>query len=155
MQLEFFQFFRQVLILLIIISLYWPLNVPLAALAYKVRNGAKPIPLPAVSFWVRSAFAALGMALLSLSLMGFDQTLTSMGLPPGPVHLLMFFFFVPLAAWWMSRIFALEDLWEGLSTVLLFVFLPGFFLVVLYLLFGLKAPHFIDVRSWIAEIPQS
>ena len=54
MELEFWEFFRQVLILLIIISLAFPLNVPLAAVAYKVRLGARPIPLSWVSFALRS-----------------------------------------------------------------------------------------------------
>ena len=39
--MEFFAFFRHLLIILIAFSLYWPLNVPLAALAYKVRLGTE------------------------------------------------------------------------------------------------------------------
>jgi hypothetical protein len=150
---EFFEFFRQVLILLVIISLYWPLNVPLAALACKVRNGANPLPLSLVSFWLRSTFAALGMAVLALSLTGFDAAMVFIDMPPGFVHLVMFALYVPLGSWWMFTIFALEDFWEGLSTLLLFVFLPGFVLVVLKLLFGFEAPHFFDIRDWIKPVP--
>jgi hypothetical protein len=151
---EFFEFFRQVLILVVIISLYWPFNVPLAALAYKVRNGAKPIPLATVPFWGRSLFAAVGMAVLSLSLMGFDKALTSAGIPVGMVHLLMCLFFLPLGSWWMFTVFALEDVWEGLSTLLLYVFLPGIVLVLLKLLFKFELPYFLDVRTWwIVEVP--
>src|SRR4051794_34903711 len=103
--MEFFEFFRQVLILLIIISLYWPLNVPLAALAFKVRLGTSPIPLEPLALWLRSALAGLGMAVLSVSLMGFDKVLTHAGLPAGPVHLVMFLVFIPLGAWWMYKAF--------------------------------------------------
>jgi hypothetical protein len=150
---EFFEFFRQVLILLIIISLYWPLNVPFAALAYKVRLGSLPIPLETASYWLRSLLAAGGMAVLSLSLMGFDAALTAMDLPPGLVHLLMFFLYLPLGSWWMFKVFALEDFWEGLSTLLLYVFLPGFVLVMLKLLFGFEPPHYLDIRAWIVAVP--
>lgn len=150
---EFFEFFRQVLILTIIISLYFPLNVPLAALAYKVRNGSQPIALDTVSFWMRSLAAAGGMVVISLSLMGFDAALTSGGLPPGPVHLLMFVLYVPLSSWWMFTVFALEDIWEGLSTLLLYVFLPGFVLVVGKLIFGSWPPHYLDIHAWIVPVP--
>ena len=85
--MEFFEFFRLSLIILITVSLYWPLTVPLAAAAYKVRIGAQEIPLSIVTFWVRSTVAALGMAVLSVALIGSDQALTWLGLPAGPVHL--------------------------------------------------------------------
>jgi hypothetical protein len=150
---EFFEFFRQVLILLIIISLYFPINVPLAALAYKVRNGAQPIPLGIVSFWVRSLAAAMGMVILSLSLLGVDAVLTTGGLPAGPVHLVMFMMYLPLGSWWMFTVFALEDAWEGLSTLLLYVFLPGFFLVLLKLVFDFEPPHYLKIREWIVQVP--
>jgi hypothetical protein len=155
MALEFWEFFRQVLILLITISLYFPLNVPLAALACKVRVGSQPVPLPMVSFWLRATLAAAGMAVLSLSLMGLDKFLTVTGLPRGLVHLVMCFFYVPLGAWWMFKVFAQDDMWEGLSTLLLYVFLPGFVLVVARLLTGLEPPHFIDLKEWIAPVPTS
>jgi hypothetical protein len=149
---EFFDFFRQVLILLVIISLYWPLTVPLAAFAYKVRNGAQPIPLGIASYWVRSFFAALGMAVLAVSLMGFDAAMTAIDMPPSLVHLFVFVLFLPLGSWWMFAIFALEDVWEGLSTLLLFVFLPGLVLIVLKLLFHIDAPHYLNIREWIKPV---
>src|SRR2546430_523892 len=151
--MEFFAFFRHLLIILIAISLYWPLNVPLAALAYKVRLGAEPVPLPPVTFWVRSTVAALGMAVLSLSLLGSDTFLTYIGLPPGPVHLAMSVVYLPLGAAWMHKAFLLEDAWEGLSTLLLFVFIPGLVLVLIRLAFGGYPPHFVDLEKWIQPVP--
>jgi len=152
--MEFFAFFRHLLIILIAVSLYWPLNVPLAALAYKVRLGTEPVPLPVVTFWVRSAAAALGMAVLSASLMGSDQFFTHIGFPAGPVHLVMFLVYVPLGALWMYKVFQLEDGWEGLSTLLLFVFMPGLLLVLIRLAFGAYPPHFVDIGSWINPVPE-
>ena len=152
---EFWDFFRQVLILLIIISLYFPINVLLAALAYKVRIGAKPVPLSITDFVLRSTVAALGMGVLSLSLMGFDKILTEAGLPPGLVHMTMCLCFVPLKRLgWMFKAFALEDAWEGLSTLLLFIFLPGLVLVLVKLMASATPrPYFIDVEDWITTVP--
>jgi hypothetical protein len=153
MQLDFFEFFRQVLIILITISLYWPLNVPFAALGYKIRNGAAPLPLEPFAFWVRSIFAGLGLAVLSVSLMGFDKAAAVAGMPPGPVHLVVFLGFVPLCSWWMYKIYALDDAWEGLSTLLLCVFVPGLILVLLKLV-GVEPPHFINIQEWIVKVPE-
>src|SRR5262245_25133823 len=151
--MEFFEFFRLSLIILITVSLYWPFTVPLAAAAYKVRIGAQDIPLSIVAYWVRSTVAALGMAVLSVALMAVDQALTWLGLPAGPVHLVMFVVFVPLGAVWMFKAFELEDAWEGLSTLLLFVFLPGVLFVLLYLAFGVYPPHPVDIKRWIEPVP--
>jgi hypothetical protein len=85
--------------------------------------------------------------------MGFDAALTYADLPAGPVHLLIFLVYIPLGAGWMFNIFALADGWEGLSTLLLFVFIPGLVLVVLKLLFDFELPTMIDMKSWFAEVP--
>jgi hypothetical protein len=150
---DFFEFFRQVLILLVIISVYWPLTIPLAALAYKVRLGAHPVPLGFFSYWLRAAVASGGMAVIALSLTGFDALMTTVDVPAGLTHVVVFLAFIPLGAWWMFTAFALEDFWEGLSTLLLFVFLPGLVLVLLKLLFEVDMPHPLQIREWIAPVP--
>src|SRR3954454_5310794 len=96
---DFFEFFRQVLILLVIISVYWPLTIPLAALAYKVRLGTLPVPLGFFSFWMRATVASAGMAVLALSLTGFDALLTTIDIPPGLTHVVIFLAFIPLGSW--------------------------------------------------------
>ena len=92
---------------------------------------------------------------ISVSLMGFDSALTYIEMPSGPVHLMIFLLFLPIGAGWMFTVFALADWWEGLSTLLFFVFIPGFVLVVLKVLFDFEAPHIINVKSWIAEVPST
>jgi hypothetical protein len=37
------------------VTVAWPLNVPLMALAYKVRRGSEPLDLEARELWTRSA----------------------------------------------------------------------------------------------------
>jgi len=50
-------------------------------------------------------------------------------------------------------VFLLEDAWEGLSTLLLFVFMPGLVLVLIRLVFGAYPPHVVDIESWIHPVP--
>ena len=57
-----FLFFSWALVTIGAVTLIWPVNVPLAALAYKIRNGSGPNPLADEGFWWRSTFAALGLA---------------------------------------------------------------------------------------------
>lgn len=151
--MEFFDFFRQLLILLITISLYFPVSIPIAALAVKVQHGNKPLPLSPLALWLRATLAALGMAVLSISLMGFDKFIADAGLPPGIVHLIAFLAYIPLGAGWMFKAFALEDPWAGLSTLLLYVCMPGLVLVLLKLVFNLELPHVFEIKDWIDPIP--
>ena len=84
--MELFAFFRWVLVITVTTTLFWPLTVPLAALAYKMRLGPAPVPMPTSAFWTRSAFAALGLAVMALALAGLDYLLAQGGFPPGVVH---------------------------------------------------------------------
>src|SRR5207249_2606 len=71
-----------------LVTVIWPLNVPLLALAYKVRHGGGPLPLEPGSFWLRTTFAALGLFLMTWVLVGLNFLLVdTMALPDGPVHL--------------------------------------------------------------------
>jgi hypothetical protein len=147
---EVFLFFRWVLVTIVTVTLFWPVNVPLAALAYKVRNGPKPIPLETQAFWVRSTFAALGLCLLALFLVGVDAGLVAAGVPAGIVHLILFMLYLPAAVWFVFWIFALDDGLEALSLLVIYVFLPGLVLGALYLLFDFRAPLAL-AESWLAK----
>jgi hypothetical protein len=47
---------------LVILVLFWLANVLLAALAYKLQVGYKPLPMPPLEFWIRSSLAGSGLA---------------------------------------------------------------------------------------------
>ncbi len=133
--MEIFNFFRWVLVITITTTLFWPLTVPLAALAYKVRNGPAPVPLETGPFWTRCTFAALGLALMALVLVGLDRLFAvGMEFPPGMIHIALFMAYVPLATWFLTWIFALEDLGQGFSLLMIYIFLPGLLLGALNLL---------------------
>ncbi|MCC6419596.1 MAG: hypothetical protein IT429_15285 [Gemmataceae bacterium] len=149
--MEFFNFFRWVLVIAVSVTLYWPLTVPLAALAYKVRLGPDPIPMPAAAFWTRSTFAALGMAILALVLCGLAAFLVrGAELPAAMVLLTLFMGYVPVAVWLLAVLFAYEDLLEGLSVLVIWIFLPGLLLGALDLM-GLTAPLAL-ADSWLPKL---
>ena len=51
--MELFQFLRGTLAWMASITLLWPINVPLLALAFKIRQGAKEIDMERDEFWKR------------------------------------------------------------------------------------------------------
>jgi hypothetical protein len=135
---DLFEFLRYVVAWTATIAVLWPLNVPLAGLAFKIRNGARPIDMESFELWTRSTFASLGLAVLAIVMVGLDWYLAfEMDFPPGPVHAMVFMAFLPAAAWYFFVMFALEDLGQGLSVVMLYLYLPVFVLLPLHGMFGL------------------
>src|SRR5262249_38746318 len=146
---EIFEFFRWTLATVVTVTVVWPLNVPLAALAYKVRRGQQPIPEELEGFWTRCTFAALGLAVLSLAAAGIDYGLAAGAqVPAGPVHILVVMVYLPAATWFMFVMFALEDLMQGLSVFLLYVALPGLPLLLIDRALGLWHP-LAPAASWL------
>ena len=118
------------------VALLWPVNTVLMALAFKVQNGPAPLPFEPQEFWTRSAFAALGLAVLSLVLIGAAYLLVgSAELPGGPVHLILLLVYLPAAVALVFWLFALDDVIQALSIFAIYVLLPGAGLVVLAWMF--------------------
>ncbi len=148
--MEFFTFFRWVLVITVSTTLFWPLTIPLAALAYKVRNGPAPVPFETGAFWARCTFAALGMAVLALVLVGVDCALIDLAdLPATVVHLALLMGYVPLAVAFLTPLFALEDHLQGLGVLMVWIFLPGLLLGALHLL-GVTFPTAL-AESWLPK----
>jgi hypothetical protein len=123
---ELFNFFRLMLAVVITVSLIWPINIPLMALAYRVRQGQTAIPFEKSAFWWRSTFAALGLAGMGLVLVVVDYLLASgAGFPAGPLHLILVMGYLPIAVWFLFVLFALEDMLQALAVLFLYIFLPG------------------------------
>jgi hypothetical protein len=135
-----FNFVGWIVVALAAIAVLWPLNIPLMALAYKVRHGAKAIPLETQEFWLRSTFAALSVALLTLVFLGSCYLLivgAELEEAKGGVELLLLMGYVPVAVVLLTWIFALEDLLEALSLFAIYVLLPGLPLFLIGWLFKL------------------
>ena len=139
--MDLFAFFRIILLAVIVVTAVWPVNVPLMALAYKVRLGTQPVPLEPGEFWTRAAFAALGLALLSAVTLGLNYVLVVMaGVPAEPVPLVLFLLYLPAAAAYLFWMFALEEPFEALSLCVLYLFLPGIPLLLIDRVFGFWQP---------------
>jgi hypothetical protein len=121
-----YQIFTVALVLIAATTALWPLTIPLAALAYKVRLGNKPVPFEPGPFWIRSAFAALGLALMTGVMIGLWFLLVRLlELPRGGVELVLVLAYIPAAVWYLFWMFALDDMVEALGIFLAYVLLPG------------------------------
>lgn len=148
-----FNFFSWCLLFVAGATLLWPVNVPLLALAFKVRHGQAPLGMPGREFWGRATFAALGLALLSLVLLGLTFALVSGAeFPRYLVHLVLFLIYVPVAAGFLFWIFALEDVFQGLSVFALFVLLAVPVVALGARLLGLWA-RLEQLAPWILPTP--
>jgi hypothetical protein len=148
--LEFYDFIRGTLAWAVSVAALWPANVPLMALAYKVRHGPNPIAMKPAEFWTRAAFAALLVGLLALAMVGVDYLLAeSAGFPAGPVHLVILFAFIPAAVWIVFVFFALEDLMQATSVVVIYLCLPVLVLYVLNAVVGFWQPLVDIVNDWL------
>jgi len=120
-----YSLFSWSLVVITAVTLVWPLNVPLLALACKVRQGRQPIDMEPKEFWTRSTFGALGLAGFTLVLLGLVYVLVvSAELPRHIVHLVLFMAYLPVGVWYLFWIYALEDLLQGLSVFMLYFLLP-------------------------------
>ena len=126
-----------ILAIIATIALAWPVNILLAALAYKVRLGNAPMPLEPTPFWLRSTFTGLGLAVLMGLLLGVGYLLTAWAeYPAGPVNLVLLMAFLPAGVWLVFWMYELEDMMQGLSVFTLFLLIPGIPLLLLAELFG-------------------
>jgi hypothetical protein len=122
---DLYRFFSWCLVLISVVTLLWPANILLMALAYKVRQGNRPIEMEPSEFWWRCTLAALGLAAFSLVLLGLDYGLVSRaGVPMGPVQLTLFLLYVPAALGFLYWMLALDDLLQGSGVFSLYVLLP-------------------------------
>src|SRR5574341_2263792 len=107
-----------------LITLAWPVNVPVMALAYKYRHGRQPIPLSAGELWGRSAIAALVLGAMSLvPLLGAYLVLEDSTAAFHPCSLLpyLLLIYLPIASYFVRWVFYLEEAIEGFSLVAVYL----------------------------------
>jgi hypothetical protein len=129
---ELFTVFSWCLAIVATATVMWPLNVPVMALAYKIRQGYQPVPFTTSAFWLRSTFAAFGLFVLCLALLALDYALVEGAeLPPGPVHLMLLLLYLPAGTWFVFWAMACDDMLQGLSVFVIFMLLTGVFTLLL------------------------
>jgi hypothetical protein len=121
-----FQLVSWALAVIVTVTLYWPFTIPLLALAYKVRHGTDPLPHEPGPFWLRSTFAALGLALMSLVLLILNAYLVeSFPESAGPIHLVLLMVLVSAGALYLFWMYAFEDFFQALSLLVVYLIMTG------------------------------
>ena len=151
--MEFYYFLRGTLAWTATVALLWPLNIPLAALAYKIRLGPNKNPLKPKEYWVRSGAVATVVAGITLAALLLDYVLAEeMDFPAGPIHLVVFMAYVPAAVWAIFVFFALEDLMQALSVFVIYIYLPVLVLYLLNEVIGFWQP-LVDLAGGMLKVP--
>jgi len=123
---DLFQLCSWCLVVVFGVTLIWPVNILLVALAFKVRQGGKPIDMEAGEYWFRCTFAALGLAVLSLATVAVEYALVCAAeMPPGPVQCTLLLLYVPAAVGFFFWIFGLDDLMHASSVFALYIILSS------------------------------
>jgi hypothetical protein len=126
---DLFSFAAWMLLTVVVVTIVWPLNVPLLALAIKVRRGQQPIGYETqTELWWRCAFGSLGLMVLALIAVGLSYgLLTELELTGirGPVHLVLLLLLFAAGIPYLFWILGLEDMVEAAGIYVLYVFLPG------------------------------
>jgi len=126
---DVFDVFRTLLVVVFSVSILVPLNIPLAALAYKLHLGHKPLPMEPTPFWVRAGAVALGLTAVCVVLMVLDYWMvTSLSLPAGFVHVTLLTVYLIGGVWYVFWVFALDELIEGASVFLTYLGIPSLLL---------------------------
>src|SRR6516165_8091977 len=136
-------------ICVIIVTALWPLNLPVMALAYKIRHGHPPIPMEPKELWWRSALGSLGMAVLGILMAGLNYLgIGMLHIPELPVQVASLVAFLAAGTWFLFWSFAYDDALEGLSLLLIYVFLPTFLLLIVNWLGGNFLNDYRQVEKW-------
>jgi hypothetical protein len=136
-------------ICMIIVAVVWPLNIPIMAMAYKIRHGYPPIPMEMKELWLRSVLGSLGIAVLGVLMAGFNYVgIGSLHIPELPVQLGLIIVFLAAGTWYLFWAFAFDDALESLGLLLIYIFLPTFLLLIANWLGGDFLNDYRQVDTW-------
>lgn len=150
--MDLFSFVAWLLLTMVVVTIAWPLNVPLLALAIKVRRAQQPLGYETAELWWRSTFGALGLAVLALIVVGLSYGLVvemEMSAARGPVHLVLLLVFIAAAVPYLFWVLGLDEMVEAAGIFVLYVFLPGLPLFLLGWLLGLGG-RVAPLAPWLA-----
>src|SRR5262249_39919839 len=123
-----------------------PLSIPMAALAFRIWRETRESDIEGGELWRRAFLAWLALAVSMVGFVALDWILADLAeFPAGPVDLATLVGFLALAAWMMVYFFSLDDYFEGISLVLIYVFLP---MIALFLLNGFLGLMHPSMRFW-------
>jgi hypothetical protein len=141
-----FSFANWAMVVVLTITLLWPLNIPLMWAACKVQAGGGKLPFDETDDakpWFRFTFGTLGLAVLSLLTAALAYGLiegAEMQSSRGTIWMVLLLLYLPVAVAYLFWILALEDLLQALAIFLLYVGLAGLPLALIGWLFSLWKP---------------
>jgi len=152
---DLFPFIGWVVAVVCLVTLAFPLNVPLMALAYKVRHGSEPLEVEGSELWTRSALASAGPAGLSLVLLLLAYALVQGAeLPRGITLVVLLLAYLPAAVAYVTWCWGYDEFVDGLSVFLIYVLLPGLPLLLIGWLAGLSKT-LAEKAPWLLTPPSS
>jgi hypothetical protein len=144
--MDIFQFSWAALAWMVSVAACFPLNVPMAALSFRIWRETKKSDIEGAELWQRAVLVSGALALTCVGFVALDYLLADLAeLPAGPIHLVVFVGFVALACWEVLYLFSLNDFFEGLSLVVVYLFLP---MIALFLLNGLLGLISESLQFW-------
>src|SRR5207302_7961167 len=135
---DIFQFCWSALAWTVTVAAVWPLNVPMAALSFRIWRETEESDIEGSELWIRAALASFVVMVVTLVFVAIDYALAELAeFPAGPVHLTILVGLLALACPIMLYVFSLEDFFQGLSMVVIYLFLPALALYLLNAMLGL------------------
>jgi hypothetical protein len=135
---DLFAFAGWVVAVVSLITIAWPLNIPVMALAYRVRRGSEPLDLEPYEFWVRATVASVGLAGMAVVLQVLSYLLIrEIGLPGGATLLVLILAYLPAAVAYVYWAFGFDEMVDSLAVLLLYILLPAVPLLLVGWLLGL------------------
>ncbi len=140
--MDLFAFVSWLLVLVAAVTLLWPLNAPLLWVACKLRVAGGKLDYEPGDFWWRCALGTLGLAGMSLVMLGLDYAVIVGGefdqaQVRGIVHLVLLLIYLAAAVAFLFWMLALEDFGQALAVLLLYLTPPGLVIFLAGWLFGL------------------
>ena len=151
-----YEFFWAALAWTVTIAALWPVNIPLAFLAYRIWSKNTPPPDTEWSeIWTRSALVTLVIGLGSVGMVVLDYLLVGWAdFPAGPIHLTVYVALVAGAVWMLMLFYEVEDFFEAFSLLIIYVYLPFMVLWALNRVLGFWDPLLGLVNGWLVK-PQA
>src|ERR1051326_1629571 len=143
-----FQAFAAALVVIAFATLIWPLNVPIAAGAYRVYHQGKPPPFEPQEFWVRSTLTALGLALLTVVFLFVLYLLVDVWElkdVQGPIEVALFLLYLPAGIAFVFWMYAMDDMMESTGVFFLYVSMSGLPFLFIYWVAHLSA----KISNWV------
>ena len=135
----------------------WPVNIALARLALFIWQGnpgpgAEEDEDEGRELWIRSGLATFVFGVASLVFVVLDHLVVNgTEMPAGPIHLVLYFCLLGVAVWIFMYFYSIEDFFDALGLLTIYVALPLFVLYAANWMLGFWNPLLNLVYLWLKD----